>query len=75
MGEQLRAKLGNLVRLEASVLMAWRGFLGSAGSLEALSHSRRWVNVVSGRWRITAQGARAECVFSAGVAGIPSDKT
>lgn len=67
-------EVGNLIRLEVSSLMAWHGFLGSAGT-KALSHSM----VGHGGFRLLEEnyvgGASMECSPSAGGAGIPSDKT
>lgn len=64
-------EVGNLIRLEVSSLMAWHGFLGSAGS-EALSHSWWWVMVVSGCWkRIMSEGPVRSVHPQLGEQGFP----
>lgn len=67
------AEVGNLICLEASSVMAWHGLQESAGN-EAFSHSTWWVIVSDCLEGNYVGGASVECVFSAGVEGIPSDK-
>lgn len=64
-------KLGNLICLEVSSLMAWHGFLGSAGS-EVLSHSRCWIMVVSNCWKtIRPEGPVRSVHSQLGKQGFP----
>lgn len=64
-------KLGNLICLEVSSLMAWHSFLGSAGS-EVLSHSRCWIMVVSNCWKtIRPEGPVRSVHSQLGKQGFP----
>lgn len=67
--------VGNLLCLEVSSAMAWHCFLGSEGSWG--TESLQMIGQCGFRLleENYVSGASGECVFSAGVEGIPFDKT